>query len=570
MPDRDDALLQRASDKGQDRPEQEAGAKSKKDKAKDDLRGKPYDAQVGALEPPGKSTGAGTEKPQEQTYVDALGQTIRVNKSVVVVKKGGLDETVSTYEHLDPAGVVIKITRITEYSTLTETHSRYELCDATGKVLHRVDEKRKRELTPEEQKLQDQLHPEEKEQRERAKKQASFEEELKKQYERQFGPKLGKKLYELVTSNLGPSKLLDYAKQGVAEGLKSLQGMAPEAMQAELNKVWGSKAKQIAAGIVGTPEIQSAITWLSNFLREHPYGLMVTALITAALAAMKVYTDNMDLPALEGMFPIGKNVKVGGKLDLGKIQELTVQSLHGYLDVHVGAFSMKLDVGHDEGKKNEDGSQDAGTFSIKDEVSLKLLDKTEKENDATTGQLKREYAQKMSATFGSTFKFDERTWSLDAMELAFGLAIEARDKRLVSVEKLDRLQASEYKETVFSLYMRHLQKYKNVEGSLQPQEISLAMGLSLVMNKVVEIKTFDESGKVKEYKLEPLQYGFNWGINYKNGMPYGTDPTQSVGVEGGFFIKKGNWSLGTSGDYTHDLIKNQNSFGGKITFSISF
>ena len=48
MPDRDDALLQRASDKGQDRPEQEAGAKreTQPEKRYADARGSPCARQA--------------------------------------------------------------------------------------------------------------------------------------------------------------------------------------------------------------------------------------------------------------------------------------------------------------------------------------------------------------------------------------------------------------------------------------------------------------------------------------------------------------------------------------------
>lgn len=407
--------------------------------------------------------------------------------------------------------------------------------------------------------------PEEEEQKAKQR-QSNFEAELKAQYDKQFGSKIGGKLYELVTDNLGPDALMKYAKQGVEAGLKAISGLADtEEAKAKLKEVWEPQTKELAAQIIdGNPAAQKILAGLSNFMREHPYGLLALALATAVAAGMKVYSDNIDLPELKGMVPLGKNVKAGASIDLGRIQELTVQSLHGYLEVHTSKFQMKLDVGHTAGENGE-----ADQLGVDADASLTLLERSGKDIDETTKQLKREYSTKLSTTFGGSFRYNEQDWTLDALKLAWGIALEAKDKRLVSQSKLGELERSEYRETVLKLYANHLQQYRNVEGSLQPEEISLAMGLSLVVNKSVEIKSTDAQGNLQQYKLDPLKWGFNWGLNYKD-RPLDLDGGQKIGTEAGIFVEKGNWSLGASVDYTHDMMRNQGGFGGKLTFSIKF
>jgi len=405
--------------------------------------------------------------------------------------------------------------------------------------------------------------------KEAARKQSNLEAVLKRQYERQFGSKIGPKLYELVTEHLGPDALVGYAKQGLEEGLKSLSKLVDDpSAKAKMEQVWGPKAKEIAAVLAESPAAKKILAGLSNFMRKHPYGLLSLALTTAVLAAMKVYSDNIDLPALEGMFKLGKNVKLGGKLDLGHIQDITVQSLHAYLQVHTSKFQLKLDVGHDAGK-GEGDDKEPDAFSVDAKASLTLLQNSGKEMDETTKQLKREYSTKLSTTFGSSFKYNENDWTLESMKLAWSLALEARDKRLVSQSRLGQLERSEYKETVFKLYANYLQQYQQVEGSLAPGELSMAMGLSLVMNSTVHMKGIGPDGKPADYKLNPMKWGFNWGVNYKDN-PLDLDLNPRIGTEAGVFVEKGNWSLGASVDYSRDLMKNQDSWGGKLTFSIKF
>ncbi|MBM4318928.1 MAG: hypothetical protein FJ125_02975 [Deltaproteobacteria bacterium] len=414
------------------------------------------------------------------------------------------------------------------------------------------------------------VDPEEKAKQEAAKKQADFEQELKRLYERQFGPKLGGKLYDLITKAIGPDALMKHARQGVESGLKSLGKLfeGQEDPSGQLQQLWGSKSKEIAAQIAATPEIQAALAGLSNFVREHPAELMLAALVGAVLAGMKLYSDNFDIPALEGMFKVNDNLKLGGKVDLGRVQQLTVDSLHANLELHVSRFTMKLDIGHDVIR--EEGKEDRNNLTVKGDAALNLLNSEGKEVDPATQQVKREWATKLSTTFGGVFQYNEKDWSLEAMQLAAGLALEARDKRLVDSQKLDRLEKSEYRETILRLYANYLQKFKNYEGSLQPSELSLAMGLSLVMKRTVEIKTVDGAGEQKNHVLNPLQTSFNLGLTYNDKNSWLEPGSRSMGVSSGLSIGKDNWSLGASVDYTHDLMKNQGSFGGKLTFTIRF
>lgn len=409
---------------------------------------------------------------------------------------------------------------------------------------------------------------EKKKQQEAAKKQADFEAELKKQYERQFGGWLGGKLCDLLKDTLGPDALMKYAKQGVVEGLKELGKLAEKQgdLSPEMKQIFGPKAKEIADQLIGTPEMKGALTGLSNFVREHPVGLLTVALITAVLVGMKCYSDNIDIPELEGMFKVNDHLKLGGKIDLGHIQQLTIDSLHACMELHVSQFTMKLDAGHDVVK--EDGKEDKKVFTVKGDAAIDLVKSEGKDVDPATQQLKREWANKLTATFGGVFEYNEADWSLEAMQLAAGLAFEARDKRLVDEQKIGELEKSTYRETILKLYANYLEKFKNVEGQLAPQELSLAMGLSLVMKKSVEIKTTDQSGAEKKTTLDPLQTSFNIGVTY-NEKNAGLDPSsKNLGISTGVSIGQGNWSLGASVDYTRDLMKNQNNFGGKITFTI--
>ena len=180
-------------------------------------------------------------------------------------------------------------------------------------------------------------------------------------WERLFGEKIGGELFALVSKHLSVNELTGYAQSGVqalagaAGGLvKPSEGGDLSKAEAEaINKLITALAKDVSksadawlAGEKGQKLAQA----LSQWLQENPAwttGIVVTSAITAAVVA---YLQNVDVPELEQTFKLGGGLSASAGLDLGKIQDLSIQAAKATLAYQTEGFEGSVTVAHDSEK----------------------------------------------------------------------------------------------------------------------------------------------------------------------------------------------------------------------------
>lgn len=157
----------------------------------------------------------------------------------------------------------------------------------------------------------------------------------KADWESLLGKTLGDKLFGLIKENVDPASLTKYAEQGTSAIAKEIGKLGDKAFkddkaQAEaLNGILAALApelKKLADKWIEGPQGQKILTAISNWTEEHPKtvtAILGTAIIGAAVAA---YVSNMDPPALEKTFKLGRGFRAGGSIDLGPIQKLAIQA----------------------------------------------------------------------------------------------------------------------------------------------------------------------------------------------------------------------------------------------------
>jgi hypothetical protein len=162
-----------------------------------------------------------------------------------------------------------------------------------------------------------------------------------------LGKAIGGKLFELVKAQVDATKLTKYAEQGTAALAKEFGKLGDRAFkddkgQAEaLNGFLTALApelKRLADQWIEGPDGQKILKGVSDWSEEHPR--IVTSILGAAIigAAVAAYLSNMDPPALEKTFKLGRGFTAGGSIDFGPIQKLAIQAA----SISLGYESEKL------------------------------------------------------------------------------------------------------------------------------------------------------------------------------------------------------------------------------------
>ena len=188
----------------------------------------------------------------------------------------------------------------------------------------------------------------------------------KASYESALGEWLGGELYKLVADHLSADKIMKYGEQG-ADALIDLLGdqidtlgkngdagqkEAIAKLQPILEKYAEDAADKFMAGKYG----QAFAEWTSQFAASHP-KTMVTMAVLAAIGAVAA---NVELPELEQKFNLGKGFGLEAGLGLGKIQEITLQSVNAALTYKKGGFNAEVRGGFEKGEDDEADKYTAG------------------------------------------------------------------------------------------------------------------------------------------------------------------------------------------------------------------
>lgn len=186
----------------------------------------------------------------------------------------------------------------------------------------------------------------------------------KKSWEQFLGAKIGGKLFELVQENVSYEDLLGYAQDGtkaMADSLKggvlkpteagAAGGLMDEQSEADaVNALIAALAPALKGAVDSWLESDSGkrlLTGISQWVEEHPKT--VTSIVGGALiaAAVGAYLANMDPGEFEKTFDLGAGFKAGGGVDIGPIQQLTVQAVSATLQYETEGFSAKISAKHD-------------------------------------------------------------------------------------------------------------------------------------------------------------------------------------------------------------------------------
>ena len=180
------------------------------------------------------------------------------------------------------------------------------------------------------------------------------------QWEAILGKALGDKLFDLLKENVSAAQLTKYAEQGtkaLADQLGSLGDKAfkdDKSQAAALDgfmKALSPKLKEMADEWLKGPSGQKLFGAVSEWVQEHPKTVVASLAVAAIGAAVGAYLANMDPPALEKMFKLGKGFSAGGKIDIGPIQKLAIQAASATVAYEAKGLSASITAA----MENKDG-----------------------------------------------------------------------------------------------------------------------------------------------------------------------------------------------------------------------
>jgi len=197
-------------------------------------------------------------------------------------------------------------------------------------------------------------------------------------------------MYKLISEHLGEAKLKEHAKDLAGKGVDLLIAQVKEASseadfvgksQIELlGKMLTDQAKKDAETIAASPAAKALKERLLVITNERPEVLIAAAIAAAAVA----YLANPDLPEITKKLEIAKGLTGEGKLDLGKVQQLSVQQASlalKYTSTHFSAGASAAYAGEGD-KAGASGSanvavgakdiQFKGTLKVNPDGTVKL------------------------------------------------------------------------------------------------------------------------------------------------------------------------------------------------------
>jgi hypothetical protein len=187
---------------------------------------------------------------------------------------------------------------------------------------------------------------------------------------------------KLIAEQLGEDKIKEYAKSLAEKGVDLLIAQVKDAAtekdfiaksQVELlGTMLSEQAKKDAEALASSDAAKAFRERLLTITKEQP-GIVIAAAIAAAAVA---YMTNVDVPEISKKIEILKGLTGEGKLDIGKIQQLTVQQASAalkYSSTHFSAGISAEYAGEGEKKGASGGANVAfGEKDIQFKGSLKL------------------------------------------------------------------------------------------------------------------------------------------------------------------------------------------------------
>lgn len=170
-------------------------------------------------------------------------------------------------------------------------------------------------------------------------------------YEAALGEFLGGELYKAVAPQLSYEKLSGTAKKAVDSALEGIVG--------QLGSLDGVTADPKALETLGTLLKDKLDPLVDEWLAKNGAGLSAsltkwvgahprTIVLTALLAAAGAVLANVAIPTLKRKFSLGKGLSAEVEAKLGKIREISLQSVRAKLSYESGPLLAAVSAGHDE------------------------------------------------------------------------------------------------------------------------------------------------------------------------------------------------------------------------------
>lgn len=161
-------------------------------------------------------------------------------------------------------------------------------------------------------------------------------------WESLLGQSIGGKAFEAIQKHVSVDKLLEYAKKATEslgkaanKGIKPTGEGAAAGLMDEQSEA-DALNKMLAA--LGPALVEAANEWLesdsgtavrtdiSQWIEEHPATVTSSVAVIVIGAAVAAWLSNAEVPTLKKMFNINDRWSAGGSIDLGRIQNLSVQA----------------------------------------------------------------------------------------------------------------------------------------------------------------------------------------------------------------------------------------------------
>lgn len=179
-------------------------------------------------------------------------------------------------------------------------------------------------------------------------------------YEEALGDFLGGHLFELVSESVSPEEVMGHASEAVDQLVELVgdayrnvnPGAKGEKDAKALEEEWGRVLEACVLRYGRTESGRKVSAKVGEYLETHPRTVLAAILLAAASAV----AANIRLPAIKKKIRIADGLQAQVEAKLGRIREITLQTIKARLEYEEGLFRAKLTGEHDAETDTNRGS----------------------------------------------------------------------------------------------------------------------------------------------------------------------------------------------------------------------